>query len=388
MSDRTVRALWVAGHHFDPPDMGIFRYSRDVAEALGDAGVSCRFVGHRRDGGGVTEAPGWRIVGPASRSPRKLVSRLPFKVAEVWDRPFREAVAAELAARPDVVVLDHLRVGAVLDLLPPGTPAVYMSQNHETSLKEASVHGAGSPVHALLQRWDLRKLAGFEQRLCDRAALVTAITAEDAATFRRRNGVPEDKLMVLPPIYRGQRVPSRTMDAGLPRRVVVLNNLAWAEKRRDTEELFAAAAEPFRAAGIELVLVGGGVPDSTRERFPWVQYAGFVDDLAAFLATCRIGVVFETVGGGLKMKALDYVANRVPIVASAGALAGIPLADGDGAVERADAAATVAACVDLIDDVPRLQALADRAAEACADSFRAEIVGRAFADRLAGLVGA
>jgi polysaccharide biosynthesis protein PslH len=74
------------------------------------------------------------------------------------------------------------------------------------------------------------------------------------------------------------------------------------------------------------VWVVGKVPDHlTKNHFLATRFLGFVADLEPIFRGVRIGIVGERTGGGFKLKALDYIFNRVPVAAIKGSIAGLPL---------------------------------------------------------------
>src|SRR5436853_4699019 len=80
--------------------------------------------------------------------------------------------------------------------------------------------------------------------------------------------------------------------------------------------------------------------------------------------------------GGFKLKGLDYVFNRLPILAMRGALPGMPLKQGASVGLFDSHAALAEGVLDLVDDFPRLNAQHALAYTACADRFDWHRIGR------------
>ena len=151
------------------------------------------------------------------------------------------------------------------------------------------------------------------------ADVVTAITDDDAAKFA--TSVPGLRCVIVPPGWGGtSSAPGRTPLAQRQRRVGILGSFEWHLKQENLRRFVAAADPVFADAGIELV-VGGSVPEDFRKsvapHLRATQFAGWVDDLDAFFDGLRIGVVSEPLGGGFKLKTLDYIFRRVPLAALA-----------------------------------------------------------------------
>jgi hypothetical protein len=94
-----------------------------------------------------------------------------------------------------------------------------------------------------------------------------------------------------------------------------------------------------------------------------------VDDAAPYLARSRVGIVAEALGGGFKLKALDYMFNRLPIAALEGSMAGLPLQAGRDFLSFSTLDALVEGVVSVVDDLPRLNALQETAYQAGEERF-------------------
>ena len=86
--------------------------------------------------------------------------------------------------------------------------------------------------------------------------------------------------------------------------------------------------------------------------------------------------------GGFKLKGLDYVFHRLPILAMRIALPGMPLEDGWSIGLFDSHRALAEGVVALIDDYATLNARQERAYAACADRFDWSRIGRELIDQI------
>ena len=125
------------------------------------------------------------------------------------------------------------------------------------------------------------------------------------------------------------------------------------------------------SAGIELQIVGeveAGYVADLRRRFPSVDFVGRVADVRPYMQGARVALVPDLLGG-FKLKGLDYVFNRLPILSMRIALPGMPLEE-ERSVGLFDSHSALAeGVVALIDDFPSLNARQELAYAACADRF-------------------
>ncbi len=218
----------------------------------------------------------------------------------------------------------------------------------------------------------------LERRATEFADVVTSITEDDRKLFEA--DAPDATHLVLRPGWSGQSACEPGAICDRQRRVGIVGSFEWHVKQENLRRFLLAADPIFARAGVELV-VGGKVPESFVAEFAGqlnaTTFLGWVDDLGAVVRTCRIGVISEPLGGGFKMKSLDYVFNDVPIAALVGAAAGLPLTAGGETLEAENEVALAEAIVAAIDDPARLQSMAESARVSCEQVFSWDVAGAA-----------
>lgn len=375
MSDQE-RWLWVSAELPLQRSTGLLVYSGELVRAVARAGVDVTVVGLSADDppSDTPGAPRWRAVDAESRGGwRSLASPLPNLSFASAGPAMREAVAELLTGRWTAVVIDHLQV-AWATPESSDVPVVYVTHNHEATVRRAAARGrpAFSPRRAVLT-FDAFKAARLERDAVAVADLVTAITADDRRRFER--DAPGARLVELPPGWSGS-IDRRAPDtASRPRRVGVLGSFDWHVKQENLRRFVAAADDVFANAGIECVVAGRAPADLVAEverTARATRMLGWIEDPVAFLRSCRLGVIDEPLGGGFKMKSLDYVFHGVPVAATTGSAAGLPLEPELTMIEAGDSRALAERIVDVIDDAALLDRIAADAIEVCESKFRWE----------------
>jgi polysaccharide biosynthesis protein PslH len=144
-----------------------------------------------------------------------------------------------------------------------------------------------------------------------------------------------------------------------------------AQAKQQNLRQWAEAAVPLLAAqGIETTVIGT-VPDALRRLLarPGLCFAGPVDDLGPHLANARLGLVAEDVGGGFKLKTLDYIFHRLPVAALDGNLAGQPAGVIDNVLTAPNSPLLAVAIAAAIDDLECLNRMQQNAFTAAAAAF-------------------
>jgi glycosyltransferase involved in cell wall biosynthesis len=378
-----VRCLWITRDFPYPATAGDLIYTARLSEALAAEGAQVRGMSRKRpaesrelDTPSASTGVSWDVVDAPLRSKAgAFATGLPSIAYRYSQRRMRTALDELLRQQWDVVLLDSVAVGWALPAVQrhrarfPGVRVVYISHNHEASVRTAVARNA-RPRDRPLLTLDAAKVAPLERRLISAADLVTVNTPEDEKAYRSE--FPGTRYLVLMPGYLYRVVPDRTIDATLPRRAVIVGAFDWIAKRINLEEFVSAADPRFAAAGAELVVVGRGPEDwltAMRAKTTATRFTGLVDSVSSYLDDARVGIVAERSGGGFKHKVLYYVFHRVPVAALDGSIAGVPL-EGDKSLINAPTVEDLATrVIAALDDVEMLQRLQVTAFDRCAGRF-------------------
>jgi polysaccharide biosynthesis protein PslH len=380
--DRTERWLWITPEIADDLGTGALKYSHGLASAVAECGVEVTMVGvarptPTRTGGPPAErAIRYETVDASFRRPwQSLGSSLPNQSFACSVPAVRARVEQLVEAGGwDVVVIDGLQAAWATPLLEHrrgGARIVHVAHNHESSMRRhvADAVPWTRPRRPVLEL-EARKTERLERRTVRLADVVSSITDDDRSRFRSM--APNATHVVVPPGWTGTVAAGPVPARERPRRVGILGSFEWHVKQESLRRFLAAADPVFHDADIELH-VAGRIPDEfRRELAPGLRATrllGWVDDPAEFLADCRIGVVSESLGGGFKLKALDYVFNSVPVACLTHNLAGLPLVGGQSAITAASESELALRIVEAIDDVDLLDRLASSAVRQCEQQF-------------------
>jgi glycosyltransferase involved in cell wall biosynthesis len=379
-----MRCLWLTLADPDPPLDGLFVYSGGLIRAFAGAGAEVVALGLRRPESvkrdnerehGVV----WRLAAHEPLSHwASLASSLPHMANRCCTAGMTDLLQSLLGEGAwDAIVFDSLSAGwalrTVLDHYPCAgrRPVfVYVSHNHEESLRASLVLSQHGLLKRQAQRLDAAKVTRLERELVRFADLVTAITPEDGDIYRSQ--WPTKRIDVLTPGYSGRSVAERRITSDLPRRAVIVGSFDWIAKRLNLEEFVRAADPIFAARHIELRVIGSGEKayfDELSKTLSATRFTGTVDRVEPYVEDARLAIVPERNGGGFKLKVLDYIFNRIPILALRGSVAGVPLRHEESILLFPDQEALALGISQVIDDVARLDQMQNAAFDACRDVF-------------------
>ncbi|MDX1880216.1 glycosyltransferase family 4 protein [Mycolicibacterium sp. 141076] len=282
-----------------------------------------------------------RVHKPAVRPHRLLIDSLRRRRSLVHVRfDTDELVRAIDRSDADVFVAEHSYMAeSFFRSTHFGKKRFVVNTNVSESLVWRASRGA-------LGRVEEPRLVRDELRVARAADAVSTYDAEEAEYYRD-NGVADARFMdiTMPP---GTQVDVATS----PPRLVFMGTRDWPPN----QEGFLRALElwPRISAGIpgaELCIIGAKKPGAADPVYPdGVRDLGFVDDLGAFLGTCRALIAPIRTGGGVRVKLLDTIRIGLPAVATTAAIGSLGPIFGLRPLD--DDAAFIAECRRLLTDVP------------------------------------
>lgn len=374
-----MKIVWLA--RWDPrnPTDGQLLYSRGLIDGMRAAGAEVCVIANQR-AGADTSMPEQIVAVPGNSGHRALSLLTGLQSDAFKHRSRAMAAAIATAIQPDTaaIVFDYFATGWALPLVKARCRAlgispriVYVSHNHERTLRaRVAREYRGNALMRAVLRLDAQKAARMERTLLDGAHVITSITEQDAAAFIGE--APHARHVTLLPAFDGPIQDDRRITPATPRRVLMMGSLEWIAKQENLLRFAASAHARFAASGIELVVLGKAPADFAerlREVSPHTNVVGFVDDPEPWLATSRIGLMPDTVGGGFKLRYLHYIFNGLPVATIRSQAVGLPFDIDAGMIVAGTPDQLVDAIVRVIDDVSRLESMRAVALAACRDRF-------------------
>lgn len=392
MTDAPI--LWLTRWAPYPPlHGGDMIYSRDLLESLAHA-APVEALAFAREGVTPPSRDGlnWTFINSAPpHRALSLLSTLPNVAFRHAEPAYLEAALAR-ARQARAVVVDFLGLFDVgLKLIArrdagmgrSRPPVILLQHNHEYAVRSQMTAGERAPglkAALALDTLKARRLEYAALRACDG---VIACTPADAEAFARiAPGTPS--VVAMPP-YRGQSAPPRIIGPETPRRILLLGSHEAHHKRMVLLHTLEALDRSGLQHDAAVDVVGPGEKASLEARYPGFNFRGYVDDLDAYLATVRLGLIPDEIGGGFKLRALTHAFRRVPMLAVESALNGMGFTPGRDFVAATDVAEAARIAVTLLDDFDRLNAVQASAFQTCQATFDWADRGRDIAAFIDGL---
>lgn len=251
------------------------------------------------------------FCGFTSYNMRKYISR----------RVLGEIVTLVEQFRPEAIHCDHLHMAwyaRELKRLFPEIVIVLREHNVESMIVGRYAERETNLAKKGILSLQAQKLCRYEARMLACFDLVLPITDQDA-----------ERVAVMAPGVDQMTVPAGTNFAPQlpafparklsPKRIVSVAAMDWLPNQDGLVWFIEEVMSLLRAAGEDVVLdiAGKNTPPEFRKyACPDVVVHGFVPDLSRMLSEATLAIVPLHVGGGMRVKILDYFGQGVPVVST------------------------------------------------------------------------
>jgi hypothetical protein len=274
----------------------------------------------------------WRQAVRAASVIRAAASSLPAKATYVCSQQFQLRIQERLQQNQfHLVIINGGDLLWLLKYLPPSVPRIVIAHNVEHQLFEAQIRTLRR-LPRLLRRfldYDCRRFEQFEMQGLWQAQNVLFLSHEDAV-FVRKN-YPELNTLVVPPVF-DCSVKDRSRCPGEVLEIGFVANMGWWPNQESLHWVLQSIL-PGVTTKIRLHLFG---EYSERAPYhPWVVKHGVVADLDRIWSECDFVICPILSGGGVSVKFVEAVYNRIPLLATHRAARGLCL-DHDPAIVLLD----------------------------------------------------
>jgi len=258
-----------------------------------------------------------------------LFGRWPYTLAR-YRNPELPGVLRDLVAgtRPRFAIVNHLHMATYMEDL-GDVPVVLREHNLEYVWMKRYAQRLGLMPAGIYARTQIHRLREAEVELSRKASLVLAIQPGEAAELSRM--APGVRTEVLPLGVDLSKYAEP--HPGEPPIVLLAGSFAW-KPNVDGAIQFMRNGWPRVVARVpraRLRVVGKDPPGSLRRAADriGVEMVGYVDSMAEELARATVFVVPLWVGAGVRVKIVEAMAARVPVVATRLAAEGLGLVAGE-----------------------------------------------------------
>jgi glycosyltransferase involved in cell wall biosynthesis len=256
---------------------------------------------------------------------RGLTGRWPYTLARYQDPAFARAIREEAArVRPVFALVNNLHLAPYYEAL-GDVPMILREQNAEHRWMARYARSLGGSPRGIYARLQAHRLRGAERELCERAALVLAIQEVEADALRAL--APRARVRTLPVGIALERFLEPS--PATPPVVLLPGSFLWQPNVDGAMRFLEAGWPRIQAAQPEarLRIAGKGPPAALRRMAErkHAEVAADVPSMEEELSQASVVVAPLWVGAGARVKIIEAMAARVPVVATSTAAEGLEL---------------------------------------------------------------
>ncbi len=260
-----------------------------------------------------------------------LLSSQPYSVASHFTSAFQRTVTSELATSSYDLVLCEWTPYAQFVRELSDVPRVVVAHNVEHQIWQRYVENETQlPV-----RWYLglqaRRMRAFEEEVFSSVEGATAVSAADAATIKSMAPYLDVEVVDNGVDLEFFADDSELADTAAPN-LVFTGSMDW-RPNQDSVEYFVNDILPLVRAeqpDVQTVFVGRNPPPKIADlgKLDGVTITGTVDDVRPYIREAAVYIVPLRIGGGSRLKILEALAMKRPVVSTGVGAEGLDVTDG------------------------------------------------------------
>lgn len=262
---------------------------------------------------------------------KSLFLKYPYVVSKYSHRGLRSAVDGALRDKNYACVyVDHLQLFQYVQkyLMQDKRSCVVLDQhNVETDIVKRRLLETKNIFARYFLQLEITKLFRYEKESCLQADLVLAITDVDRGRIEQITGGKTQCKTAPFFIKKTQNL----FSGGDGRTILFLGTMSWYPNEHGVlwfyENVFCRYC--LGSQGWRLLIVGGdpGGKIKTLTADSAVMVSGRVKDIAPYLSKAIVAVVPLFIGGGMRIKILDFLSSGIPTISTSIGSEGIPVVD-------------------------------------------------------------
>lgn len=268
---------------------------------------------------------------------RSLFNKLPFVLLKFKDNKMNELLKREISKNKyDLVYIDHLQLAVYWDILKTCKCSIYLDEhNCESQILKRKIESKQNFLKNWFIKLEYKKLKNFEDKILKKSDKVIVLSEEDKKCLIKDIDVNENKFIVIPiPIkvdfmkQRGSKInDNRTLN------IMFLGTLTWFPNAQGVEWFVDKVIPQLEKVKLnyKLFIVGKDPSESLMSKCKEnnkIIITGYVDDVNEYIEKCDIMVVPIFIGSGMRVKILEGLGKRIPIISTKIGAEGIDVEDG------------------------------------------------------------
>lgn len=248
-----------------------------------------------------------------------LVQQLPYTSAKYYSKQYIQNVRSLLSRdRYDAVILEHSsQLYWLKSALKNHGQVAVLAHNLEHQIYQERLKDSSNPLGKKVYQREAKLVKQIEDDIAVTSKAIWALSPSDANYFMQPGKEAAVRVFELPSSVAEPIDPNhpKTYDIGM------VGSWIW-KPNMDGLIYFFDRVYPLLPPHLSIKVAGRGA-EWLKDKYPNVEYLGFVEDAQKFLAQAKAIAISSIRGSGVQIKTLEAIGLGKPVVATSFALRGI-----------------------------------------------------------------
>lgn len=254
---------------------------------------------------------------------RSLVNDKPFVLLKFVDKNMKQLLIESIKKNKyDLVYIDHLQLAVYMDILKEANCPIYLDQhNCESQIIKRKSEVTKSLIKRTIINMEYKKLKKFEDMIISCVDKVIVLSEEDKKCLVKGLKIDREKFIVIPiPIEADYKKKNGVQNQEVMK-IMFLGTLSWFPNAQGIEwfvENVVTALEKHNFK-YKLYIVGKDPSENLINKCNEnsnIEITGYVNDVNEYIEKCDILVSPIFVGSGMRVKILECIGKRMPVIST------------------------------------------------------------------------
>lgn len=268
---------------------------------------------------------------------RSLFGTLPFVVTKYSNKKMKKEIENSIDNKYDLIYIDHLQLGVYYKLLKKYNIPVYLDEhNCENQIIKRNIEIEKNFLKKLFLKLEYVKLKRFETKMVKLSDKIVVLSKEDKELLSVE-GEKDSKFEIIPipiessykkAIYCSKEIKTNSLN------IMFIGTLSWYPNLQGIEWFIDNVIPKMQKSKLSFNLYIVGKNPSTKlidicNKYKNINVTGYVEDINVYFHKCDIMIVPIFIGSGMRVKILEGLTKRIPIISTDIGCEGIMVQDNE-----------------------------------------------------------
>lgn len=265
---------------------------------------------------------------------KSLFNRLPFVILKYKDKDMISILKENIKNKKyDLVYIDHLQLAVYMDIFAEINCPIYLDQhNCESQILKRRVYESKSYLSKLFSIIEYKKLKRFEHDTIQKVNKVITLSEEDKNFMISKNIIDKNKFSIIPIPINIDYKKSIVEEINERINIIFLGTLSWFPNAQGIEWFIKKVIPKMENKKIDyhLFIVGKDPSSSLKDlcsKYKNITITGYVENVNEYIKISDIMIVPIFIGSGMRVKILEGLGKRIPIISTRVGAEGILVKD-------------------------------------------------------------